>query len=201
MLGWDRDEVVARTDLVALLEELSGPPARLGPSARWHCPARDHPDDRPSVTVFTDRRGVQRWRCWSGGHAGTVIDAWCAATGASAGEALTVLAERSAVCAATIGSPFRARERRPVAPRPPDPAISTYVAGCEKILWSRTGRPVLDWLVGERGLDAEVLRVNRVGADPGPSLFHRARGLPHGGPGAVFPVLDETGDVVYVQTR
>jgi Toprim-like len=46
-----------------------------------------------------------------------------------------------------------------------------------------------------------VLRLNRVGADPGPELLRRPLGLPRGGVGAVFPALDEQGAVAYCQTR
>ncbi len=44
------------------------------------------------------------------------------------------------------------------------------------------------WLA-ERGLGEEVLRANRVGADPGPAALDRPRGLPRGGPAVVLPVL------------
>jgi hypothetical protein len=79
--------------------------------------------------------------------------------------------------------------------------VVRYVEACASILWKPTGRPVLDYLVQERGLDPEVLQLNRVGADPGPHVLRRARGLPRGGVGAVFPVLDRTGDVANCQTR
>ena len=72
---FDRDELLARIDLRALLDELSGPATGPGRTARWHCPAVDHDDVHPSVTVRPDRRGIDRWRCWSGGHGGTAIDA------------------------------------------------------------------------------------------------------------------------------
>ena len=71
----DRDELLARVDLVELLTALSGTPTRDGSGARWRCPAIDHPDNHPSVTVSVDPSGTQRWKCWSGGHGGTAIDA------------------------------------------------------------------------------------------------------------------------------
>ena len=61
---------------------------------RWHCPDRDHPDEHPSVTMQVDGDGVQRWRCWSGGHGGTAIDAVMAAHHVDAGGAIRWLAER-----------------------------------------------------------------------------------------------------------
>jgi hypothetical protein len=84
---------------------------------------------------------------------------------------------------------------------PLDPAVVRYVGACEKILWGSTGRPVREWLNG-RGFNDELLRANHVGADPGRQMMQRQRGLPYGGGvGAVFPALDERGEVAYVQTR
>jgi DNA primase len=51
-----------------------------------------------------------------------------------------------------------------------------------------------------RGLNDEVLRANRVGADPGPRHLARARGLPARGPAVIFPVLDNHGPI-YLQAR
>lgn len=193
----DRDDVLARTDLPALLDSLSGPASRAGPGARWHCPDPAHPDEHPSVSVFTDHRGVQRWRCWSGGHGGTAIDALVVARSMSVGEALEQLASQAG---GWVALPVRLSSvsRRPVSL---SPAVVGYVEACEKILRTRAGRPVLDWLTEVRGLDPHVLRLNRVGADPGPELLRREFGLPRGGVGAVFPALDEQGAVAYCQTR
>jgi len=78
-----------------------------------------------------------------------------------------------------------------------DPAaLEAYVAGCEAALWSPIGERALAWLRG-RGLVDEVLRANRVGADPGGVALTRAKGLPDG-PGVVFPVLEQ-GRLVYLQ--
>jgi hypothetical protein len=90
---------------------------------------------------------------------------------------------------------------RPAVETPLDPCVIRYVEACEKILWRPTGRPVLEWLHG-RGFDDDLLRANRVGCDPGRDMMHRQRGLAYGGSiGAVFPALNEEGDVHYVQTR
>ena len=193
----DRDDVLARTDLPALLDSLSGPASRAGPGARWRCPDPGHPDEHPSVSVFTDHRGVQRWRCWSGGHGGTAIDALVVARSMSVGEALEQLASQAGGwVASSVRLPSALRQ-----PVPLSPAVVGYVEACEKILWMQTGRPALDWLTEARGLDPDVLRLNRVGADPGPELLRRPLGLPRSGVAAVFPALDEQGAVTYCQTR
>lgn len=95
---------------------------------------------------------------------------------------------------------FARKVRQAPDPVPLSPDVVRYVEACASILWKPAGRPVLDYLVSERGLEPEVLRLNRVGADPGPDVLHQARELPHGGVGAVFPVLDRTGEVAYCQT-
>lgn len=204
MMGerWDRRDVLARTDLAAVLTDLGGEPVRLGRLARWHCPDADHPDSDPSVTMFTDRNGIERWRCWSGGHGGTAIDAVIAAHHLDIGTALAELATRAGL---TAGEPLP-----PVVPRPPvrpaatvlDPGVVAYVEACEQILWTRTARPVLDWL-HERGIGDAVLHANRVGADPGPGLLRRPpTGFPAGGLAAVFPALAIDGcTITYCQTR
>ncbi len=88
-------------------------------------------------------------------------------------------------------------------PRPigrPAPEVIEYVERCEKLLWSGSGRRVRDWL-HVRGLHDDVLRANRVGADPGRRFLPRVKGLPAGWPAAVFPALDRNGAVTYFQAR
>jgi DNA primase len=198
---YDRDELLARTDLRALLDELSGPASTLGRTARWRCPVPDHDDVHPSVTVTTTRRGFERWRCWSGGHGGTAIDALHVAHRVGYREAIEELARRAGL------QPDEPSRRR-IRPKPPDrqpvplhPNVIRYVEACEQLLWKPIGRPVLDYLTEERGLDPDVLRLNRVGADPGSGKLRRAGGLPKGGPAAVFPALTSNGDVAYLQAR
>ena len=84
---------------------------------------------------------------------------------------------------------------------PVSPELLKYVRACERLLWRPAGRPILDYLVQERGLAPDVLEANHVGADPGPHVLRRAAGLPRGGPAAVLPTLDLHGDVTYVQAR
>ena len=191
----DRTDVLAKVDLGELLDELTGPRTRLGRSARWHCPDPGHPDEHPSVTMHLGRDGIQRWTCWSGGHGGTAIDALILARTISIGEAITELSS------SVTQAPVRQRPTtQPVTPVTLHPCVVQYAEACEKILWSRSGRPVLDYLTS-RGLDPHVLRTNRVGADPGPELLRRPRGLPTGGPGAVLPALNEHHEIIYTQTR
>ena len=200
----DRDDLLRRTDLAALLDELSPAPAtRLGSSARWRCIDAGHDDQHPSITMFVDRRGVQRWKCWSGGHGGTAIDALLIARGGTVADALAELEHR-------VGSAPEISRQQPLPSRTstsvdtrtePDAALLDYVAACERILWHPVGRKVLDYLVHERGLAPEALKTNHIGADPGPSVLRRAAGLPRGGAAAVLPALDLDGKVTYVQAR
>jgi len=129
-----------------------------------------------------------------------VIDALVVGRGMSVRSAIEEL-ERIAGVSDSLGA-----RRRPVSavltePTPLHPAVMRYAESCERMLSSRAGRPVLDWLVEERSIRPEVVRLNRVGADPGPELFRRCVGIPCGGLAAVFPALDEFGAITYVQTR
>jgi len=201
---YDRDDLLARVDLRALLDELAGQSSGAGRTARWRCPAIEHDDVHPSVTVTIDRRGIERWRCWSGGHGGTAIDAVQAAFRIGYSEAVEELAARSGAQPEELNA---RRDRRPPASLPPREAIPLhanvvrYVEACEQLLWKPIGRPVLEYLTDVRGLDPKVLRVNRVGADPGTRRLRRATGLPKQGSGAVFPAFTAGGNLTYLQTR
>ena len=189
----DRDELLARVDLRALLDALSG---EAGERGRWHCPDRDHPDTHPSVTVSVDAAGVQRWRCWSGDHRGTAIDAVVAAQGVGVGDAMRWLADHYGAW--------------PIVERPPAPpaapvgapgaAVVDYVQRAERLLWTPAGASQREWLAG-RGLDEVVLRLNRVGADPGRRFLPRPKGMPGGWPAVVYPALSPGGTITYAQAR
>ncbi len=202
---WQIDEVLDRTDLAALLDELARPATYNMRGRRWHCPVPNHDDHHASVTTHTDARGHQRWRCWSGEdtHRGDAIDLVAIVRGVDRRDAIDWLATRAGM------HPDRAYQppvRKPPPSRPTlvplDPAVVRYVQACEQILWTATGRPVLDWLTDHRGLQPDVLRANHVGADPGRATVPRTRGLPRGERiAATFPALDQHGAIRYVQTR
>jgi hypothetical protein len=205
---WRIDDVLDRTELDRLLDELAEPAAGALRGRRWHCPLLSHDDRHPSVSMFTDRAGHQRWRCWSGDdtHRGDAIDLVIAARRCSRLDAIEWLANRLGIGPADFPSQ-RGRRPQPASFEPaglpdPDPSVVRYVGACERILWTVGGRPVRRWL-SERGLmDEELLRANHVGADPGRQLLPRRRGLPPGAStAAVFPALNQTGGVRYVQAR
>jgi hypothetical protein len=206
--GWHIDEVLERCDLVRLLDELAEAADGGLSGRRWHCPLASHEDRHPSVSMFTNRAGHQRWRCWSGDdtHRGDAIDLVVAVRRCSHVEAVEWLANRLGIGPADDPTRRGLRSRpRPAGPAPltdPDPVLVRYVGACERILWTVGGSPVRRWLT-ERGLmDEELLRANHVGADPGRQLLPRRRGLPHGASiAAVFPALNEGGEVRYLQAR
>ncbi len=206
-MAYNRDEVLARTELAALADELLGPHRGRGSSSAWPCPDPGHGSQTgrtPPVTVFRAQTGDERWRCHACGAGGTAVDLVMTTQGVGFRQAIEQLGGRAGAVERD-GPPSElrpARILRPAsfAPGSPSPEVERYVAACEEYLWSQPGRPMRDWL-GERGLGEEILRANRVGADPGPQRLRRARGLPRGGPAVVLPVLGEDGRALYLQTR
>ncbi|MFP4554783.1 MAG: toprim domain-containing protein [Actinomycetota bacterium] len=190
----DRDELLRRVDLAALLDRVTpSPSSGRGRRRRWRCPHPDHEDRHPSVSIRIVE-GVGRWRCWSCGRGGTAIDALICARAMTVGEAirqLTTIAHVDPIL-------YEPSSDKPV---PLHRSVGRYVDACHRILSTNTGRPVLDWLTTTRRLDPEVLEANQVGADPGPRLLRRQRGLPRAGVAAVLPVLDTAGTLAYVQAR
>jgi hypothetical protein len=199
------DEVLQRCDLAVLLDELATPADGALRGRRWHCPVPSHDDSHPSVSIYTDPTGHQRWRCWSGddSHRGDAIDLVIAVRRYSRRDAIEWLADRLAV-QPDQPAPVRRALSPPHRALPliePDPAVVRYVEMCERMLWTVGGAPVRRWLAA-RGLGEHLLRANRVGADPGRRLLPRRRGLPPGSTiAAVFPALDQAGTIRYVQAR
>ena len=198
---WPISDVLARTDLAALLNDLAVPAGPDGAGRRWHCPVPEQDDRHASVSMFRDTHGHERWRCWSGDHRGDAIDLVMLTGHQPRGEAIEWLANRAGL---TADRPS------PIAPKPApasaaaavmSPLVERYVTLCEETLHRPAGRPILDYLHG-RGLSDDTIRANRLGADLGRDVWRRERGLPYGaGPAAVFPAFGMCGDVTYVQAR
>lgn len=206
-MGYDRDDVLARIDLQQLCDELLGPHKGRGHSASWPCPDPHHgaqTGKTPPVTVFRPRSGIDRWHCHGCGVGGTAIDLVMRTEGVAFPEALDLLGRRTGAADAPPWAPRPARTRAeppsPTPPSDPSPALETYVSACEDWLWGPNGRAMRRYLA-TRGLGQEVLRANRVGADPGPRALPREPGLPRGGPAVVFPLFDDLGRVAYLQAR
>lgn len=189
----DRDALLARVDLESLLDSLT---TRASNRRAWNCIDPNHPDAHPSVTMTVDRNGIQRWRCWSGGHGGTAIDAIVVAKRVDVGEAIRWLNDHHAHLEPIQRPPAPAH--RPVGE--PAREVIEYVERAEKLLWTPAGAATRQWL-SSRGLHEPVLRVNRVGADPGRRFLPRPKGFAAGWPAAVFPALTADGDVSYFQAR
>ena len=201
---WPIEDVLARTDLANLLDDVTQPANHNTRGRRWHCPVPEHDDQHASVTIHTDHRGHERWRCWSGdnNHRGDAIDLAAITQHLPRPDAINWLATRAGM---TPDQPLSAPPvKKPTAQRvdlPLDPAVLRYIHACEKILWTTIGKPVRDWL-HNRGFNDQLLQANHIGADPGRQMLHRQRGLPYGAtPGATFPAMNQAGEITYVQTR
>jgi DNA primase len=202
---YDRDALLAAVDLRELADDLLGAAGTNGRARMWPCPNRHHAQTgrTPPVSIFTSRRGDQRWRCHGCGDGGTAIDLVLACHGGTARDAMTFLAERA-------GHRKQSDEwRRPVrsAPAPSTPpsgcrdqqGLDRYVAQCAERLWKPEGRRMRQWLIESRGLPRDVLVENRIGADLGPRVQERPDGMPRAA-GIVLPVIDR-GHAVYAQIR
>jgi DNA primase len=195
----DIDAILDRIDLEGLADELCGPRRGHGSGARWPSPVPDHPQTgrTPPMSIFTDRRGRQRWTCWSTGTSGTAIDLVSINRQMDVSAAIQWLADRAG----------RIPEQPRPKPRPSAPnrtgasaALRHYVHACRAELYKPSGEIARQWLANRR-LDPAVIELNDVGYDPGPSKLRRARGLPYRGPGIVLPTFDRLGQLVYAQVR
>lgn len=206
-MAYDRNEVLGRTDLGELADQLVGAHKGRGSGATWPCPDPGHGEQTgktPPVSIFRTGYGDERWRCHSCGAGGTAIDLVMTIQGVRFAEAIELLARRAGVDAVDRPPPAlrtaRIQRPEPAQPTPPSPEVERFVAATEAYLWSERGQPMQQWLAG-RGLGEEVLRANRVGADPGPADLDRVRGLPRRGPAVVLPVLGPDGQAAYLQSR
>lgn len=204
-MAYDRDEVLNRIDLAEFCDELLGPHKGRGHSASWPCPEPRHGPQTgrtPPVTVFRPRSGIERWHCHGCGAGGTAIDLMMQSEGVDFLEALERLGRRAGVSEDPSWTPRPLRQipERPSPSQEPVPAMEAYVSACEDWLWGPNGRVMRRYLAG-RGLGDDVLRANRVGADPGPKALPRGAGLPRGGPAVVLPLFADEGQVVYLQAR
>ena len=182
-MGYDRNDVLSRTRLPDLCDEILGPRRGRGPSASWPCPDPGHgpqTGQTPPVTVFQTRGGTERWRCHACGAGGTAVDLVMRTDGIGFREALDRLGRR-------IGAPEAILAQvvplRPPAPSSVDQGGLPGPRCLRQLLRSMavgSRRTSLPQVPPRRGLADDVLRANRVGADPGPRAIPRADGLPRG---------------------
>lgn len=202
---YDRDALLAAVDLRELADDLLGPAGANGRARMWRCPNTQHAQTgrTPPVSIFTSRRGDQRWRCHGCGDGGTAIDLVLACRGGTARDAMTYLAERAGHRDQPEEwrpsfRPTRARSIPPAGCRDPE-GLDRYVNECAERLWRPEGRGMRRWLTTMRGLPRDVLVENRVGADLGPRSQQRPEGMPRS-MGIVLPVMHD-GHAVYAQLR
>ena len=175
MLRRQRATVTSRAELTSLLS----PPSTSGP---WHCPrTTTHPAHHrtPTVAVFVDHSGAQRWHCRTCGDGGTALDLLTNA-GMNMGDAIAHLA-------ATPTAPTRPRRNLPA-------YVTDHLERCSALLWTEQGTPAQDWLRQRGLLDEDCLHINGVGFDPGPEHLRLACGLPRVGITITVPLSNGLND-------
>ena len=195
----DIDAILDRIDLETLADELCGPRRGHGSGARWPSPVPAHPQTgrTPPMSIFTDRRGRQRWTCWSTGTSGTAIDLVSVSRRTTVADSIQWLADR---VGSTPDPPMPRRRQQPPKRTDASDDLKQYVQDCVQELHKPSGAATRTRL-SDRCLNSEILELNQVGYDPGPRLLRRARGLPIRGEGIVIPTFDANGKLVYAQTR
>ena len=202
---YDRDALLAAVDLMGLADELLGARSGSQRSPMWHCPTPQHAQTgrTPPLSVFHSHQGEQRWRCHGCGEGGTAIDLVVACRGGTVREALDYLAGRVGHHYHSIdwAPPRRPTMKRPIMQRGcRDPeGLKRYVDDCATRLWRPEGRAIRRWLTNIRGIPADVLEENRIGADLGARTQDRPEGMPRA-LGAVLPTISK-GEVIYAQVR
>ncbi len=210
---FDREAILATTDLPALADELLGLHRGSDRSPTWPCPNPDHYQTgrTPPVSIFRTQWGHQQWHCHGCGNGGTAVDLVRQVRDVDARTALQELSQRAGIPELEPGQTPNPR-RRPrgvgrheatpaitLIPRPV-PELEHYVAQCADALWQPRGAPIRRWLTDTRALPEDVLRRNRIGADLGPRHQDRPDGVPQVRRAVVLPVLAD-GQACYAQLR
>ena len=203
---FDREAVLAATDLPALADELIGAHAGTQSSPMWQCPNPQHAQTgrTPPLSIFRGHQGDQRWRCHGCGEGGSAIDLVIASRGGTVRDALEFLAGRVGYHDHEPGwQPSRspaAVVRRPMNQGCRDPeGLQRYVDECADRLWKPQGRALRRWLTHLRDIPADVLAENRIGVDLGARYQDRPDGMPRA-MGVVLPTI-VNGQAVYAQIR
>jgi len=200
---YDRDALIAATDLTGLADELLGGHHGSDRSPTWRCPDPQHAQSgrTPPVTIFTSNRGEQRWRCHGCGAGGTAIDLVMACCRTNPRNAMEILADRAGHHEHNQDwAPPPRTTPPPLVHRCPDQAgLDRYVEECAQALFAPEGKRIRAWLNEERSLPDDVLAANKIGADLGPRHQGRPDGMPRTA-GVVLPVLAD-GHATYAQIR
>jgi hypothetical protein len=203
----DRDAIVAAVDLPTLADALLRARRGSPESPVWICPAPGHDPGSPfpaDMSIFSTRRGGQRWACQNCGADGSAVDLVMTSQRLGFRDALEFLARRTGYDQAV---PPR-EDAADSTPRPPvaRTGIDAWVDRASTLLWEPFGSPVRDWLTTARGLPEDVLRTHRVGAtsitSPGDSLATRRAvdGTRSSSAAAVLPVISKD-RAVFAQLR
>jgi len=202
---YDREALLAATDLAALADDLIGGHVGSDRSPMWTCPNPNHAQTgrTPPLSIFRGHQGDQRWRCHGCGDGGSAIDLVLACKGGTVRDALEFLADRAGHH--DQGADWQPSRRLPATRSPVTPScrdpegLQRYVDECADRLWKPEGRAIRRWLTNVCAIPADVLAQNRIGVDLGPRYQDRPDGMPRAF-GAVLPTIVE-GRAIYAQIR
>ena len=155
------------------------------------------------MSIFTDRNGTQRWKCFSTGESGTAIDLYKTTQNVDTKTAIESLAKRTGT-QPTQQPPRRRQPNRHTAGQRPatdgTPHLTQWVNETNRLLELPKARPAHKWLA-DHGIDLDHATKNNVGYDPGAARLRRGDGLPRIGPAVVLPITNQNGEITYAQSR
>lgn len=205
----DRDAVVAGVDLASLADALLGRRRGSSASPSWLCPvdAHDQGSAAPAeLTIFTTRRGDQRWSCQNCGTDGSAIDLVMHARRLGFRASLEFLAQQQGAqqpyC--EVRDPAH-RSRRATTSTLRRTGLDGWVDRASGLLWEPFGDRIRSWLTSDRGLPADILKLHRIGATTITQASNSASAGPlsvrsASSPAAVLPVVAK-GRVIFTQLR
>ena len=196
----ERNDLLRGVDLEAYFD-MWYPTGQQRRKRAWHCPVHDGQSGRtPPVTIKTDDRGIQHWRCWSCQAKGTAIDLVMVKLNCNVAQAFDELSGRTSTSVMpAVPRVVGDRPRQEYADKLVPEALA-HLKACRDRLWTPGGDKGRSYLRERCLWDEALIKINGLGYDPGHWRVPRPDNL-HKGEAITWPVLDLDGRVVTYQVR